>query len=613
VPRASSAVTSLADRASDALRPAAVAISDLAMRAGAVWRRSLQIRVVSSTVALSSTVVLVLGMVLQAQLAQRLIENKTQAALLQADNSRVLVESELGTVDPTSTSLAGRLTTVVDRLTNPEPTVNPPPTTGAGVYEPVLVDGGGPSGETGSGQKIGPLGDVPAVLRSAVEHGALAHKIITVSRGGASVTMLAVGTPVASAGRTMQLYLLFPLTAEQRTLRLVQSTLVLGGLVLLVLVAGIASLVTRQVVVPIRQAAEVAERFAEGHLEQRMPVIGEDDIARLGTSFNEMAASIQRQIRQLEEFGELQRGFTSDVSHELRTPLTTVRMAADLLYESRDQLHPVLHRPTELLVRELDRFEALLADLLEISRVDAGVAELLLETVDIRHTVDRAVAAVRAVADRAGTSLELAVPAEEVYAEIDPRRIERIVRNLLTNALDHGEGRPVQLRIAADAHAVAVLVRDHGVGLQPGQQELVFNRFWRGDPSRDRRTGGTGLGLSISLEDARLHGGWLQAWGEPGQGSAFRLTVPRSPGIELTSSPLPLGPDEDDRELPAPAPAIPNPPVSDDTVPNDLVPKGVIPRDVVPNDAVSNNGAASNPPASSGAPDPAISPGSGHP
>jgi two-component system, OmpR family, sensor histidine kinase MtrB len=494
------------------------------------------------------------------------------------------VESELGTVDPTSASLAGRLTTAVDRLTNPDPSGSAPTTAGAGTYEPVLVDGGGLSGEAGTGQKIGPLEDVPAVLRSAAERGALAHKIITVKRGPTMVTMLAVGMPVASAGRTMQLYLLFPLTAEQRTLTLVQSTLVVGGLVLLVLVAGIASLVTRQVVVPIRQAAEVAERFADGHLEERMPVVGEDDIARLGTSFNEMAASIQRQIRQLEEFGELQRGFTSDVSHELRTPLTTVRMAADLLYESRDQLHPVLHRPTELLVRELDRFEALLADLLEISRVDAGVAELHLETVDVRGTMARAVAAVRAVADRAGTPLEIDQPDDEVLVEIDPPRVERIVRNLLTNALDHGEGHPVRMTLAVDADAVAVLVRDHGVGLQPGQQELVFTRFWRGDPSRDRRTGGTGLGLSISLEDARLHGGWLQAWGAPGQGSAFRLTLPRSPNIKLTSSPLPLGPD--DAAWNTQDVLVPDEAVSEEAAPNGAVPDGVVPESDEPDPVV---------------------------
>ncbi len=557
-----------AGRVTDLLHRSTGAARELTAVAGVRWRRSLQFRVVGSTVALSTTVVLVLGMVLQAQIAQRLIENKTQAALLQAENSRVIVESELGAVDPTSASLTSRLTTTVDRLTNPEPTVDGPAAVSAGAYEPVLVDGGGPAGVAGTRQKIGPLEDVPAVLRSAVERGVLAHKIITVQRGSTGVTMLVVGMPVASAGRTMQLYLLFPLTAEQRTLHLMQSTLVVGGLVLLVLVAGIASLVTRQVVVPVRQAAEVAERFARGHLSERIPVVGEDEMARLGTSFNEMAASIQRQIRQLEEFGELQRGFTSDVSHELRTPLTTVRMAADLLYQSRDKLHPALHRPVELLVSELDRFEVLLADLLEISRLDAGVAELYSETVDVRATVAHAVAAVRPVADRAGTELDLDLPAREVIAEIDPRRVERIVRNLLTNALDHGEGRPVEVAVAADADAVAVLVRDHGVGLLPGQQDLVFTRFWRGDPSRDRRTGGTGLGLSISLEDARLHGGWLQAWGEPGHGSAFRLTLPRSRGTELTRSPLPLGPEDAPHQgQPVPGQPGPDPPVPDPPVP----------------------------------------------
>jgi two-component system, OmpR family, sensor histidine kinase MtrB len=158
--------------------------------------------------------------------------------------------------------------------------------------------------------------------------------------------------------------------------------------------------------------------------------------------------------------------------------------------------------------------------------------------------VAHAVAAVRAVADQAGTPLELNLPGAEIFAEIDPRRVERIVRNLLTNALDHGEGRPVEVTVAADSDAVAVLVRDHGIGLHPDLHDLVFTRFWRGDPSRDRRTGGTGLGLSISLQDARLHGGWLQVWGEPGRGSAFRLTLPRSRGIELTGSPLPLGPED---------------------------------------------------------------------
>lgn len=511
---------------------------DLGAQGATLWRRSLQLRVVTSTVVLSSTVVLVLGVVLQTQIAGRLIASKVDAAVLQAENSQTVVEFELGAVDPSAASLTSRLTTAIDRLTSTGG--DDATSASAGAFEPVLVDGGAPTGVAGSGQYVGPLEDVPTGLRAAVEGGSLAHKITTVRRDPGAVTMLAVGIPVGSAGRSLQLYLLFPLTAEQRTLSLVQSTLVVGGLVLLVLIAGIASLVTRQVVAPVRQAAEVAERFANGRLEERIAVIGEDDMARLGTSFNEMAASIERQIRQLEEFGALQRGFTSDVSHELRTPLTTVRMAADLIYESRDELSVGLRRSSELLVHELDRFELLLADLLEISRLDAGVAELQVEAVDVRGTVQRAAESVRALAERADTDVELDLPRGEVLAEIDPRRVERIIRNLLANALDHGEQEPVRVSLAADEGAVAVLVQDAGVGLRPGEAELVFTRFWRADPSRNRRTGGTGLGLSISLEDARLHGGWLEAVGELGGGAAFRLTVPRRRGTELTGSPLPL-------------------------------------------------------------------------
>jgi two-component system sensor histidine kinase MtrB len=127
-----------------------------------------------------------------------------------------------------------------------------------------------------------------------------------------------------------------------------------------------------------------------------------------------------------------------------------------------------------------------------------------------------------------------------VYAEVDPRRVERIVRNLVANAVDHGESRPVDIRLGCDENSVAVIVRDRGLGLRPGEAALVFNRFWRADSSRARRSGGTGLGLSISVEDARLHGGWLQAWGEPGQGAVFRLTLPRRIGEKLDGSPLPL-------------------------------------------------------------------------
>src|SRR5699024_9318832 len=132
------------------------------------------------------------------------------------------------------------------------------------------------------------------------------------------------------------------------------------------------------------------------------------------------------------------------------------------------------------------------------------------------------------------------LPDAPVEAEVDPRRVERVLRNLLANALDHGEGKPVLLRMRADDAVVAVVVSDSGLGMRPGEEKLVFNRFWRADPSRVRRSGGTGLGLAISMEDARLHRGRLEAAGAPGQGATFRLTLPRTPESSNATSPLPL-------------------------------------------------------------------------
>ncbi|MEU7529776.1 MtrAB system histidine kinase MtrB [Saccharothrix sp. NPDC042600] len=519
---------------------------------GELWRRSLQLRVVVSTLALSSAVVFVLGMVLQVQITGQLLETKTEAAIRQADASAAAVQPDLSGLNPGPDSVRARFTAALNKI-NAAGAGLDSSSSGAGAFEPVLYD---PVevGPDGLPTAVGPWEDVPKALVKMLDQGSAGYQITTVERPTGPTTLLIVGKPVNTASRSMHLYLLFPLTGEQATADVVQSTLVVGGVVLLLLLAVIANLVTRQVVRPVRQAAEIAERFADGSLDERMPVVGEDDVARLAESYNEMAASIQRQIHQLEEFGQLQRRFTSDVSHELRTPLTTVRMAADVLHASREQFPSGLARSTELLVDELDRFESLLGDLLEISRLDAGVEELAAELVDIRVLARRAHDSVRAIANSSGTTIVMDLPDHEVTAELDSRRVERILRNLLANAIDHGEGLPVELTLRGDGDAVAVTVRDHGVGLRPGEAELVFNRFWRADPSRNRRTGGTGLGLSISLEDARLHGGWLEAWGERGYGAVFRLTLPCRHGHELTASPLPLEPPD----LP-PVPAEPEP------------------------------------------------------
>jgi two-component system sensor histidine kinase MtrB len=298
------------------------------------------------------------------------------------------------------------------------------------------------------------------------------------------------------------------------------------------------------VVLPVRHAAEAAQRFTAGRLDERMLVQGSDDLAALGTSFNEMAASLQDKLRELVELSSVQRQFVSDVSHELRTPLATIKMAAEMLFDSRDELDPAASRPVELLQSQVERFEGLLVDLLEISRYDAGAATLEADHVDVCDLVRRSADDAQQLAERKGSRIEFRLPAEGCFAEVDRRRVERILRNVLVNAVEHGEGKDVIVTAAADSDAVAVVVRDFGVGLAPGEEQLVFDRFWRADASRARTTGGTGLGLAISLEDARLHGGWLQAWGERGKGSVFRLTLPRTAGQELAGSPLPLEPDD---------------------------------------------------------------------
>ncbi|BBY96128.1 sensor histidine kinase MtrB [Mycobacterium gallinarum] len=506
---------------------------------GLAWRRSLQLRVVTLTLGLSLAVILALGFVLTSQITDRILEVKVRAATEEIDRARSTVSGIVGGEETRSldSSLQLARNTLIDRTADAGPGL-------AGAFDAVLVvPGDGPRAATAAG----PVQQIPNALREFVEAGQVSYQYATVNTEGFSGPALIIGSPTSSPVANLELYLIFPLSNEESTITLVRGTMATGGVVLLGLLAVIALVVARQIVLPVRSASRIAERFAEGHLTERMPVRGEDDMARLAVSFNDMAESLHRQITSLEEFGNLQRRFTSDVSHELRTPLTTVRMAADLIHDHSDDLDPALRRSTELMVNELDRFEGLLNDLLEISRHDAGVAELSVEAVDLRATVQSALDNVGHLAADAEIELIVDMPGEDVIAEVDPRRVERILRNLIANAIDHAEHKPVRIRMGVDEDTVAVTVRDYGVGLRPGEEKLVFSRFWRSDPSRVRRSGGTGLGLAISIEDARLHQGRLEAWGEPGKGACFRLTLPLVRGHKVTTSPLPLKPVEPDR------------------------------------------------------------------
>nr|WP_300343815.1 MtrAB system histidine kinase MtrB [Nesterenkonia sp.] len=343
-------------------------------------------------------------------------------------------------------------------------------------------------------------------------------------------------------GEPYGLFFVYDFTSVEENVNFVYRVFLVAIGVILLMNMGIAAWITRTVVKPVSQAAEVSERIADGQLDQRLAVVGEDEIARLGLSFNRMASTLQEQITQLANLSKMQQRFVSDVSHELRTPLTTVSMAAGMLYESRDEFDPISQRSAELLHHQVERFQALLADLLEMSRFDAGAAELAPSDVDLRALAEEVLAAAVPLADQAGAQLSIVVQGEDFIAEVDRRRIDRILRNLVNNAIEHSEGRPVDLIIASSPTAVGIAVRDHGIGMSLEEVSHVFDRFWRADPARARTTGGSGLGLSIATEDTRLHQGSLDAWGQTGQGSCFRLVLPRRQEEPYRAAPLALPP-----------------------------------------------------------------------
>jgi two-component system, OmpR family, sensor histidine kinase MtrB len=380
-----------------------------------------------------------------------------------------------------------------------------------------------------------------------------------VARGGDRVYLQSVrlpgGAPGIAVGSLLtvpnagfyELYLVYDLTDAQQTLNFVQQTLVLGGLALVLLIGAVTYVVVRLVVGPIVMAAETSEKLANGQLEERIPERGEDVIATLARSFNRMADSLQQQIIKLAELSRVQQRFVSDVSHELRTPLTTIRLAGDVLYDQRHSFQAATGRTAELLHTQIQRFEVLLADLLEISRYDAGAVELDLEPTNLVRLVEDSVESVRLLADERGTDLRVVAPGGYFDAEVDARRIRRILRNLVGNAIEHGEGKPVVVTVDSNESAIAIAVRDYGIGMDEADVARVFDRFWRADPSRKRTIGGTGLGLSIALEDAALHGGVLQVWSKKGDGTCFRLTLPRNRGEAIDDFPVdlpPAGPKE---------------------------------------------------------------------
>ncbi|WP_197034617.1 MtrAB system histidine kinase MtrB [Glycomyces sp. NRRL B-16210] len=519
------------------------------------FRASLQLRVVFSTLITSTILVLIFSFVVAGSFTSGLLTERQDTAVEETKNAVERAAEQLAAYGSASDSA---LALTMQRIVN-ELAEDP-------VYAPyvMLRTADGTVTKThpvaGFDEPSEELQEVVADRRIATQHDTFALD------GGESMPYLVVGSYI-DLNIDYELYAFYPLDSQQDAVSLLRTNLALAGVALVLLLGVIAALVTRLVVTPVREAARTSQRLAAGLLHERMEVRGSDDLARLAGSFNLMAENLQSQIGRLEEMSMMQRRFTSDVSHELRTPLATMRMAADLLYDTREDFDPITKRSTELLQHEIDRFEDLLQELLEISRFDSGFASLEVDAIDVGRIAEDVVEGLAGLAEECGVRVSVGKPARRVIAEVDPRRVHRILRNLVSNAIEHAEGRPVEITVAESDTAVAVAVRDHGVGLKPGHADRVFDRFWRADPSRNRKTGGTGLGLAISLEDAKLHSGTLQAVGELGEGTLFVLTLPLQSGNRVITSPIPLRLDAKALK-PGPSIAASRPSPAKDAAPN---------------------------------------------
>ncbi|WP_081744959.1 MtrAB system histidine kinase MtrB [Arthrobacter sp. H14] len=526
-----------------ALESSKARLSGLRRHTSRQWHRSLQFRTVVATVLLTAMAFVGVGAFLSGQIAQGLYQERLNTALDESRRGSTTAESifdgAIGSDQATTTEV------VLEALVQLQGSFED---SERGVLLTPVINGDPEQlwiGARTAGAAFEAT-DIPEDLRTEIAESTedrLYYRPLSVIIDNETVPAIAVGTKVTlPPGNEYELYLIYNISAAQETLDYIHRSLWIAGSVLLLLVGTIAWFVTRAVVGPVGHAADVSEKLAAGELQERMEVRGEDEVARLGASFNHMADNLQQQITQLAQLSHMQQRFVSDVSHELRTPLTTVRMAAEVLYEARRDFDPVNQRSAELLYVQVERFQALLADLLEISRFDAGAAVLESESTDIFSVIRHVIEGAQPLADKSGSDVRIVSSMERCVVDMDPRRIDRILRNLLLNALEHGEGQPIEVLVEADDESVAVAVRDHGIGMSALDASRVFDRFWRADPARARTTGGSGLGLSIATEDARLHGGWLQASGREGKGSCFRLTLPRNRDGVVEHSPIPLPP-----------------------------------------------------------------------
>ena len=506
------------------------------------FRNSLALKVIISTIVLSLSVIYVAGSALNSQLSKGIKQVNLDSAIIEARSTIFSAEYRLVLAQGEKDEAVRK---VIDDVIASATSL----TTNENARDVVFLKSKGNSRKLNyeiTSNLVDPKSIPTSLSKKVRTSNDISWSYIRIKyMGGKSIAGIAFGEKVLipNAGQ-YEMYILFSLANQNATLSLIQRYLFLTGLFLIFLIALITWLVVRQVVRPVREAALIATKFTAGDFLQRMNVHSQDEISTLGHAFNDMAESLEKQFARLENLSRVQQRFVSDVSHELRTPLTTLRMASEVINTAREDFDPVVARSAQLMVAQLDRFERLLEDLLEISRFDAEVAILEAVDFDIVLLAQRCADDLALVAKERSTELRIYSISESVNIKADIRRVERILRNLFSNAIDHAEEKPIAITIIASEEDVAIGVRDFGVGLDESSLIRVFDRFWRADPSRARTRGGTGLGLSIALEDARLHNGELEAWGRPGKGAHFVLTLPRHEWSGINSRLIKLQPDD---------------------------------------------------------------------
>nr|WP_237464946.1 MtrAB system histidine kinase MtrB [Leucobacter luti] len=503
------------------------------------WRRSLMVRMMTITGLVTGFIVLIAGVFILTSIGSDLYTSRKDQALQDSARATLAAQRQIDASDASDRSGLSVLATSVRRVVQdasssqlvyirrepgqaPFPEAPPPSLT-----TNMLLDAVSPE------------------LAAAVTEGTDPQhwqSVTFVEDDGTTAPGIVVGSTLAfpAGAGTYDLFIGYNLADTQATLSFVQRTLLITAAAMMAFIGILVWIMSRILFRPLRAAAAASRRIAAGESDARMPQQNDEHFDVLSEGFNDMADTLQARIGELDQLSEMQQRFVSDVSHELRTPLTTIRLASEVLQNSPEGLPPGQQRAVEVLGTQVERFELLLGDLLEISRYDAGRVTLETEPTNLVALVEEVVEHLRPLSESA---IEVRALGGYAPIEVDPRRIRRIIANLVGNAIEHGEGGDILVKIDSNAAAIAISVCDRGVGMTTEDLEHVFDRFWRADPSRKRTLGGTGLGLAIAQEDAAVHGGILEAWSRPGVGSNFRLTLPRGEHVTSYVSPLPLLPD----------------------------------------------------------------------